>query len=97
MKDETAYLISYVSKGRDENGYEITEEVRNEIFVEEKGVTRSEFYQAARADRKISKTLITSELDYSGETVIEHDGKRYSIIKSFPISGERVELSCSEI
>ncbi len=97
MKDEIAYLISSISKGRDENNYEITEEIRKEIFVEEKGTTRSEFYQAARADMKISKTLVTSQWDYSGETEIEHDGKRYTIIKSFPVSGERIELSCSEM
>lgn len=97
MIDEVAYLISKVSKGKDTNGYDITEEKRTEVFVQESGTSRSEFYQAARAGMQISKTFRMSRWDYNGETELEHDGKHYKVERSYPLNVDEIELNCSEV
>lgn len=72
----------------------------NPVYIEEKrrvpaqwdGVKRSEFYQAAAVGLKPEMVFRIYERCYSGQRYVEHRGRRYRVLRSYPLTGERLEL-----
>ena len=79
-----------------------TDEIGNPIIVESsaivlcgvKSVTRTEFWSSAQTNMKPEIVFEVYPYDYDGETVVEFAGVRYSVIRSFRNSHERMELIC---
>lgn len=78
------------------NGYKDTTTTRREVFVNKKSTTRSEFYTAKQAGDKIALTLEVRGADYRGETLVEHEGRLYEVVRDYTKSGETYELNCKE-
>lgn len=98
MVEETLELITVIATGeKDANGYTIDRDVKNEVFCEVKSPGRSEFYAAMKADMKVSKIFIVSDIDYAGETELIYDGKRYKVEKEYPAGMDKIELTCSQM
>ena len=86
--DSTCKLIKKATTGRDQYGNPQVTETEREVFCRVYGITRSEFYQAAVADLHPEITIRLSDfLDYEGEDMVEHDGIRYSVIRTYRDSG----------
>ncbi len=82
--DDVIRLIREDTSGRDKYGNPETVETSREVFCRVYGVTRSEFYQAATADIHPEITFQLSDfLDYEGEKTVEHNGIRYSVIRTY--------------
>lgn len=55
-----------------------------EVFCELRSVGRSEFYQANATGYKPELVFILADyLDYNDETLVDHDGKRYRVIRAY--------------
>lgn len=78
------------------NGYKDTTTTRREVFVNKKSATRSEFYKAKQAGDEIALTLEVRGADYRGETLVEHEGRLYEVVRDYTKSGETYELNCKE-
>lgn len=76
----------------DENGNTVYTESERRVFAQWDGVKRSEFYQAAAVGLKPELIFRINERCYGGERYIEHNGKRYRVLRTYPLSGERIEL-----
>ena len=75
-----------------------TEDVPTEVFCSvSQGVGRTEFYEALKAGVRLSLVVEVNEFDYDGQTVLEHDGHRYSIERTYPTGYGTLELSCAEV
>lgn len=75
-----------------------TEETATEIFCSvSKGVARTEFYEAMKAGKKLTATFEIYEDEYDGQELLEHEGKRYKIARTFPTGHGTLELSCEEV
>lgn len=83
--------------GNDENGKPVYTETSREIFGEEIGTKRSEFYAALSAGLKPEKTVRIYAFEYDDEKIIEIEGIRYQIIRTYPAEDERLELICTDI
>ena len=92
---EKAVLIRE-KKPVNENDYKDTTTTRREVFVNKKSATRSEFYTAKQAGDKIDLTLEVRGADYRGETIVEHEGRLYEVVRDYTKSGEIYELNCKE-
>ena len=92
---DKAVLIREV-KTVNENGYKNITTTRREVFVNKKSATRSEFYTAKQAGDKIALTLEVRGADYRGETLVEHEGRLYEVVRDYTKSGETYELNCKE-
>lgn len=79
-----------------ENGYKDTTTVRRKVFVNKKSATRAEFYTAKQAGDRISLVLEVRGADYRGETLVEHGGRLYEVVRDYTRSGEIYELNCKE-
>lgn len=90
-------LISREPAGNDANGQPLYTETRREIFAEELGTKRSEFYAALAAGLRPEKTLSIYEFEYGKEKIVEIDGERYQVLRTYPAGDERLELICTDI
>lgn len=90
---DTATLIA-ITTTENNIGDSIESEVESEVFVNEKSVTRSEFYQAAQTDFRPETVLEIRTEDYSKQSMIDFSGIRYRIIRYYSKNQEITELVC---
>jgi len=95
FRDE-AKLISY-TETKDADGYPIKTPTTSDVFVNVKSAKRSEFYAALQVGKTITKVFEIRVCDYADQGVIEHDGKKYNIVRSYTKDGEMLELNCSDL
>ncbi|MGV3139442.1 phage head closure protein [Brevibacillus agri] len=87
-----------VTPGEDEAGYPTDPvETRREVLANQKSVMRSEFYAAAQSGMKADVVFEIHAFEYNGETILEHGGKRYEVIRTFQATPEEIELTCSDL
>lgn len=70
---------------------------KHEVFVNEKGVKRNEFYQASAQGYRPELCVEIRAADYKRETHIEYDGIMYRIIRTYPVKNECLELICQSL
>ena len=63
-----------------------------EVFCERKSVTRSEFFNAGRNGLNPEYVFTVFKGDYNGETVLEYDGKTYSVYRTYETDDDYIEL-----
>lgn len=87
-------LIS-LTVGTDEYG-NITgaEEKRTDILCAPLSVTRTEFYSAAQAGLAPTHVFEINGFEYNGECLVEFNGIKYSVIRSYQTDYETVQLTC---
>lgn len=90
MREGIAELISqtYVS---DSIGNRVAAETMRSVFVTEQSVTRAEWSAAGQRGLNPSVVLKTPSVNYNGEKIIEYDGQRYGVYRTYEKDSE-VEL-----
>lgn len=87
-------LIS-LTVGTDEYGNAIyAEEKRADVLCAPLSVTRSEFYSAAQAGLNPTNVFEINGFEYGGESLVEYEGAKYSVIRSYQTDYETVQLTC---
>lgn len=83
MYDSVATLYKDGTKTYDTYGNETVTRTQRNVFVYQRGVYNSEFYNAAQAGLHPSITLVlTNREDYEGETLVGFEGKMYDVIRT---------------
>lgn len=102
--DDELTLISYENGTNDIGDAVRNSEKRKEILCDIKSVNRSEFYAAARNDMRPEAVFEVNKYDYDGEKIVEQDGQRYDVLRSFMSTGkqsienfETIELICQGV
>lgn len=98
MYDGIATLKSNPVATYDVYGNEVVTYTDKEVFVIPRGVYSSEFYQAAQLGIQPEITLvITNKADYSGEKLLEYEGKMYDVVRAdWTAQRDRISLICAE-
>ncbi len=98
MQNLKIKLIS-ITVTDDDIGNQVETETTNEVWAEETGVRRSEFYKAAVAGLKPERTFVIWANEYSGQTRIEADEIKYKLIRTYnnPSKSEMIELVCERV
>ena len=88
-----------VTESHDENGYTAArEESGEEIFCSiSSGTIISEFYEAQKAGIKLSGMAEIWEEEYNREQLLEHEGRRFNIVRVHPTGHGTIELSLEEV
>lgn len=97
MLDKRVLFVTESASGQDENCNAETETKTVEAYAEFKAPTRTEFYQANQAGYKISAVLRVYKDTYNGAPFVVSDGKKYRIIRAYPVSSVFTELSVEEV
>lgn len=92
MMTDVIRLIGY-TQTVDEYGDPIRVETSREIFATPRSIGMREFYQAAATGLKPELAFVlTDYLDYQGEEIVEHEGTRYRVLRTYR-TGQELELT----
>lgn len=76
----------------DANGDPVIQETTRVVFCGIRSVGQTEFYQAQTSDfHPELKFVLADYLDYNDETMVEHNGQRYRVMRTFR-TGQELEL-----
>lgn len=78
----------------DELGNQIYEEKLTTVLCKLQSIGRNEFYSASTAGLKPEKIFVIHGYEYNYESLIEFEGKRYSVIRTYANDFEEMELVC---
>ncbi len=81
----------------DSAGYPVTAEKCRDVFANAKSVTRAEYYEAMRSGISASIVFVVSSHDYRDERIVEYEGRRYKVERTYFTDADHVELTCSEV
>lgn len=81
------------TQGADDYGDPVITETRREVLAEPLSVGQSEFYQAQAAGLKPElKLKLADYLDYEGEALVEYQGERFKVLRTYR-TGQELELT----
>lgn len=94
--DTPLKLRRYASVVKDADGYPVRSgPVDAEVWGDERGVTRAEFYNALSAGERVEKVWRVRSIDYADQdTVIGEDGEIYDVVRVWKPDIDTVELNC---
>ena len=87
-------------------GNPITIETKTAILCGMKSVVRSEFYGAAATGLKPEVVFVVHECEYNGEQLVEFEGKRYGVLRTYSggrgregyrLTVDEMELVCGKV
>lgn len=81
----------------DEIGNQTPSETRKTVLCNVKSVGRNEFYSAATAGLQPSIVFVIHGYEYDGEQVVEFEGTRYNVIRTYSTDFEEIELTCERV
>ncbi len=90
-RSTVVYLIAEAYE-KNEYGVQTAIETRREVFAQVDSVTASEFFEGGRNGLNPELRFRMFLYDYNGERVIEHNGQRYGIYRTYEGRGDTIEL-----
>lgn len=78
-------VINLISENPEAHGvFASTTETKKQCYCRVESVSRSEFYRARENGIEPELVFVLSEYaDYNGEKIVEHNGKRYRVIRAY--------------
>ena len=67
------------------------------MFCDKKNVGYSEYFKSQQAGKTVSFKVEVHTVDYNGEMLAEFNGKKYSILKTYEIDDDTIELTLSDL
>lgn len=83
MHDEIVTLIAEIN--------EVAEE-KFDVFATIGGIGQKEFFAASQTGLKPDFKITIWQSDYEGQTIVEMNNMRYSVYRTYPLRGGRIEL-----
>lgn len=93
---EIGFLCKETEK-TDSLGKPYKEFEKREVFCNEKGVKRNEFYQAQAQGYRPELCIEIKALEYDKEGHFEYNGTMYRVIRTYPVKNECLELICQAL
>ena len=90
-RSDVLFLIGE-TRTQDENGIWSSEPHCHEVFCDVQSITRAEWFEAGRNGIKPDFTFIINRNEYHGEEIVEYEGRRYGVYRTFVGRGESMEL-----
>lgn len=90
-RSDTASLIS-VSYTQSDYGVYTASETSSSVFVDVTSVGSNEWFEGARNGLNPQYRFTLFSYDYDGQKVIEYDGVRYTIYRTYLRSKDEIEL-----
>jgi len=93
MYNHELTLIGQIEK-EDDLGNQIYEEKPTTVLCKLQSIGRNEFYSASTAGLRPEKIFVIHGYEYNQELLIEFNGDRYSVIRTYANDFEEMELVC---
>lgn len=82
-----------------ENGFENPQvESKRTVFCNKRSVSQGEYYKAQQAGKQVEAKVEVHTVDYEGEALVEFEGRRYSVLKTYePPDSDVIELTLTDL
>lgn len=90
----TLIKVTYV---KDEIGNQKPDETKTTVLCKKQSAGRSEFYNAAAAGYRPEFVFVIHGFEYSGETMVEFEGQRYNVVRTYQTEFEEIELTVERV
>lgn len=77
---------------QDAYGVQKREETHREVFCQVQSVSRQEFFSAGAQGLRPALVFVMFEPDYKGEEIVDYNGVRYTIYRSYIRRDDMIEL-----
>lgn len=94
-RSNIAYLVGETIR-TDENYIQVVTETRTTVYCDIQSVSQNEFFKANELGFKPQLKVTMFKYDYDNESIIEIDGVRYSIYRTFEGRNDEIELYCEK-
>lgn len=94
MKLREIYLITETETLNPYGVPTVSETKSNALFVEIRSVSGSEVFKGRQANVAPSFYFVISSFDYNGEEIVEYDGKRYAVYRTYEPDDDTIEVYC---
>lgn len=94
--DHELILIEQIY-AEDEIGNQIAINSETTVLCRLKSVARNEFYNAAVVDMKPEAVFIVHGYEYNNEKRVRFDGTEYTVIRTYAVDFEEIELVCEKV
>ena len=81
----------------DDIGNQMAVETKTNILCGLKSIGRNEFYSASQVGLKPTIIFTIHAYEYNDEILIEFESKQYSVLKTYSINFEDLELTCKRV
>lgn len=78
----------------DSIGRQIPSEVKTTVFCKTRSIRSSEFYEAGQDGYKPEIEIIVHPYEYDNQELVEFEGIKYQVIRTYKASLEEIELTC---
>ena len=91
-------VINLISEthSQDEIGQFVSAETKRQVFCDVRSVSRAEWFDAGRDGMQPSFVFTMFAPDYNGEKIVEFEGKRYGVYRTYVSRNEQIELYVEE-
>lgn len=73
-------------------------ETCNTVFCNKRSISQGEYYKAQQAGKQVEAKVEVHCIDYAGEVLVEFEGKRYSVLKTYePPDSDVIELTLTDL
>lgn len=69
-------------------------ETSRQVFCDVRSITQTEWFEAGRLGIKPSFIFVMNRNEYEGEEIVEFEGKRYGVYRTYATRNESIELYC---
>ena len=93
MISDVITLVS-VTRSQDSIGAWTEQEAENTVYAEVDSVSRSEWFEAGKAGLRAEFRFTIFLGDWHGEEIVEYNGQRYGVYRTYHRTNDRIELYC---
>ena len=72
-------------------------EQQTTVFCNKKNVGYAEYFKSQQAGATVNFKVEVNKVDYEGQMLAEFESKRYSILKTYEINDDTIELTLSDL
>lgn len=89
-------VINLIAKNPVQTNYMwVDQETKTEVFCDVRSITQTEWFEAGRAGiQHPAFIFIINRNEYSGEQIVEYEGQRYGVYRTYAAKNEDLELHC---
>lgn len=90
--------IKLIAETETKNAYGalVKTETEREIYCEVESVGRSDFFNGLQSGLGFSFVFVTNPINYQGERVVEYEGQRYAVVRTYHAKIDRLEIYTGE-
>lgn len=98
-QDELTLIAETAAENRvNKNGFAVKpEESARTVFCNKKTVGYSEYFKSRQTGKLVEAKYEVHKADYGGEDVVEVNGRRYFVLKTYDTGTDTIELTLTDL